>query len=119
MFKCGIFSGPYFPVFGLNTGHFLTQCLRKAPEVSCPDFIKTKYPNMRLTFEIGDQTSFSFLDMKINRNTNKKPFETSIFRKSTLSAAFTNFKSFIAIIYKFGFVRDHHVISLFFKMFLL
>ena len=36
------------------------------------DYINAKHPNIRFTFEIEDQNSFSFLDLKIIRNTDKK-----------------------------------------------
>ena len=65
--------------------------------------MNTKHRNIRFTFEIEDQNSFSFLDMKIITSTEKKTFETSIYRKSTISDAFTNFKSFILMPYKSGF----------------
>ena len=64
--------------------------------------MNTKHPNIRFTFEIEDQNSFSFLDIKIIRNTEKKAFETSVYRKSTFSGVFTNFKSFIPLTYKLG-----------------
>ena len=59
------------------------------------DYMNKKHPNIRFIFEVEDQNSFSFLDIKIIRNTEKKAFETSVYRKSTFSGAFTNFKSFI------------------------
>ena len=62
--------------------------------------MNTKHPNIRFTFETEDQNSFSFLDIKIIRNTEKKHFETSVYRKSTFSSVFTNFKSFIPRTYK-------------------
>ena len=34
------------------------------------------------------------------RNTEKKAFEISVYRKSTFSGVFTNFKSFILMTYK-------------------
>ena len=33
------------------------------------DYMNTKYPNIRFTSEIEDQNSFSFLDIKLIRNT--------------------------------------------------
>ena len=62
--------------------------------------MNTKHPNIHFTFEKEDQSSFSFLDIKIIRNTEKKHFETSVYRKSTFSGVFTNFKSFIPRTYK-------------------
>ena len=46
-------------------------------------YMNTKYPNIRFTSEIEDQNSFSFLDIKLIRNTEEKPFETLVYRKST------------------------------------
>ena len=48
----------------------------------------TKHPNI------------SFLDIKIFSNTEKKEFETSVYRQSTFNGVFTNFKSFIPMTYK-------------------
>ena len=64
------------------------------------DYMNTKHPNVSFTFEIEDQ-NFVFLDIQVIRNTEKKAFEISLYRKSTFSGAFTNFKK----------------ISLFFNMF--
>ena len=61
------------------------------------DYMNTKYPNIRFTSEIEDQNSFSFLDIKLIRNTEEKPFETLVYRKSTFGGVFTNFKSFISM----------------------
>ena len=55
------------------------------------DYVNTKHPNIRFTFEIEDQNSFSFLYRKIIKNTEKKAFETSVYKKSTFSGVFTNF----------------------------
>ena len=69
------------------------------------DCMNTKHLNIHFTFEIEDQNSFSFLDIKIIRNTEKKVFETSVYRKSTFSGVFTNFKSFIPMTYKTGLLE--------------
>ena len=64
--------------------------------------MNTKHPNISFTLERADQNSFSFLDIKIIRNTEKSTFETSVYRKSTFSVVVTNFKSFIPMTYKTG-----------------
>ena len=66
------------------------------------DYMNIKHPNIRFTLEIENQNSFSILDIKIIRNTEKKTFETSVYRKSTFSGVFTNFKGFIPMTYKTG-----------------
>ena len=62
--------------------------------------MNTKHPNIRFTSEIEDQNIFSFLDIKIIRNTEKKAFERSVYRKNTFSGVFTNFKRFVPLTYK-------------------
>ena len=57
--------------------------------------MNTKHPNISVTFQIEDKNSFLFLDVNTIRNTEKKAFETSAYRKSTYSGVFANFKSFI------------------------
>ena len=59
-----------------------------------------KHPNIRFTFDIEDRNSFSLLDIKIIRNTEKKALETSVYGKSTFNSVFTNFKRFIPMAYK-------------------
>ena len=70
-----------------------------------PDYVNAKHPNIRLTFEIEDQNSFSFLDIKIVRSTEEKAFETLVYRKSKFSVVFTNFKSFIPMACKTGLLE--------------
>ena len=69
------------------------------------DYMNTKHPSIRFTIEMEDQSRFSFLDIEITRNTEKKAFETSVYRKSTFSDIFTNFKSFIPMTYKTGLLE--------------
>ena len=60
--------------------------------------LNKQYKNIKVTSEIGENSSLSFLDIKISRENNK--FVTSIYRKPTFSGVFTNFESFIRDIYK-------------------
>ena len=69
------------------------------------DYMNTKHPNICFTFEIEDQNSFSFLDKKFIRNTEKNAFETSVYRKNIFSGVFTNFKSFVPMTFKFGLLE--------------
>ena len=59
-----------------------------------------KHPNIKFTFEHEHNNSFSFLDVKICRENNK--LSTFVYRKPTFSGVFTNFKSFIPTVNKFG-----------------
>ena len=64
--------------------------------------MNTKHQNIKFTFEHEHNNSFSFLDVKISQESNR--LTTSIYKKYTFSGVFTNFKSFISTVYKFGLV---------------
>ena len=66
------------------------------------NYINSKHPNIKLTSEFEENDSFSFLDVKITRRNNQ--LVTSVFRKATFSGVFTNFKSVMLAVYKFGLV---------------
>ena len=67
------------------------------------DYMNRQHPNIKFTFEVEENSNFSFLDIKICRVNNK--FTTSVFRKPTFSGVFTNFDSFIPILYKHGLIN--------------
>ena len=66
------------------------------------EYMNTKHPNIKFTFEHEHNNSFLFLDVEICCENNK--LTTSVYRKPTFSEVFTNFKSFIHTVYKFGLV---------------
>ena len=106
--------------------HFEKQWLSDCPQDFCPniyrryvddifvtfnsyqqlkkfvEYMTTKHPNIKFTFEHEHNNSFSFLNVKICRENNK--LTTSVYRTPTFSGVFTNFKSFISTVYKFGLV---------------
>ena len=51
-----------------------------------------------------DNNSISFLDIKINRNNNR--FLISVYYKPTFSGVFTNFDSYIPLLYKSGLISS-------------
>ena len=76
------------------------------------EYMDTKHANIKFTFEYEHNNYLSFLDVKICRE-NKK-LTTSLYRKPTFSGVFTNFKSFIPAVYKFGLVYTllHHCFNI-------
>ena len=62
--------------------------------------MNTKHPNIKFTFELEHNNTFSFLDVKICREKNK--LTTSLYRKPTFSGVFTIVKIFIPIVQKFS-----------------
>ena len=74
------------------------------------NFLNNKHKNINFTVEEEKDNKLSFLDILISRDQNK--FITSIYRKSTFSGVYTNFKSFIPTEYKHGLI-----FSLLFRVF--
>lgn len=58
--------------------------------------MNTKYPNINFTFGKEKNSSFSFFDVKIDREDNR--FVTSVYSKPTFSEVYTNVLSFIPFI---------------------
>ena len=67
------------------------------------NYMNTKHPNIKFTSEFEQNDIFSFLDVKITCSNNQSI--RSVFRKATFSAAFTYFKSFMPVMYKFDLVH--------------
>ena len=66
------------------------------------EYMNTKHPNIKLTFENEHNNFVSFLNVKICRENNK--LTTSVYRKPTFNGVFTNFKFFIPTVYNCGLV---------------
>ena len=68
------------------------------------EHIEKQHANIKFTSEIEENNSISFLDIKINRDSNR--FLTSVYRKPTFSGVFTNFDSYIPLSYKSGLISS-------------
>ena len=67
------------------------------------DYMNHQHSNLKFAFEVEQNNSFSFLDVKIRRENDS--FTASIYRKPTFSEVFTHFDSFIPASYKYGLVN--------------
>ena len=67
-------------------------------------YLNCQHANIKFTSEIEENNSISFLDIKINRDSNR--FLTSVYRKPTFSGVFTNFDSYIPLSYKSGLISS-------------
>ena len=67
------------------------------------DYLNTKHPNIRFTFEKEINGKLSFLDVLIDNSKDK--LVTSIFHKKTYTGLLTNFLSFIPFRYKSGLIK--------------
>ena len=59
------------------------------------NFLNKKHKNMSFTLEVEKDNKLSFLDIDVIRSEKSSTFMTSLYRKPTFSAMYTNIKSFI------------------------
>ena len=66
-------------------------------------YMNTRHKNMKFTSEIEENDILPFLDIKVIRVASA--FITSVYRKPTFSGVYTNYNSFLPLIYKTGLIR--------------
>ena len=69
------------------------------------NYLNSQHPNINFTCELESNKSYetlSLLDITISRPNGS--FVTSVYRKPTFTGFFTNFESFLPVIYKKGFI---------------
>ena len=65
-------------------------------------YFNTQHPNMNFTSETEQDNALPFLDVYVTRD--QSCFNTSVYRKPTFSGVYTNYDSYIPMIYKTGLV---------------
>ena len=63
-------------------------------------YLNSKHPNIQFTHELESNSCLPFLDVKVIRSNGS--FATTVHHKSTSTGLFTNFDSFIPMLYKKG-----------------
>ena len=66
-------------------------------------YMNTRHKKMKFTSEIEENEILPFLDIKVIHEASA--FITSVYRKPTFRGVYTNYNSFIPLIYKTGLVR--------------
>ena len=66
------------------------------------DYMNKQHPNMSFSAETESENQLAFLDVLVFREPSKSTFSTNVYRKTTFSGVYTNFKSFIPLKYKIG-----------------
>ena len=66
------------------------------------DYLNSKHPNIKFTFEIEENSKLSFLDVMITRESGS--IISSVFRKPTFTGLGTNFRSFIPEVFKINYI---------------
>ena len=67
------------------------------------DYLNSRHPNMKFTFEKENGGKLPFLDILISNENDK--FCNSVFRKKTSNALYTNFTSFTPFLYKIELIK--------------
>ena len=67
------------------------------------NYINSRHANMNFTFEIENNNCLPFLDILISRENNR--FNTTVYRKPTFSGLYSNFSSFMPMLYKKGLLK--------------
>ena len=66
------------------------------------NYLSSKHPNIKFTFEVENDYSLPFLDVNVFRDPNR--FSSTVHRKDTFSGVFTNYKAFLPDTYKKGLI---------------
>ena len=72
------------------------------------DYLNSKHPNIKFTFEKQNGGKFTFLDILISNESDN--FCRTVFHKKTSISLYTNFTSFAPFSYKIGSIKTflHH-----------
>ena len=65
-------------------------------------YLSSKHPNIKFTFEEENNNVLPFLDVNVYRDANK--FSSTVHRKDTFSGVYTNYESFMPDTYKRGLI---------------
>ena len=77
--------------------------LRSRDYITClAEYLSSRHPNIKFTFEIEENDCLPFLDVNIYRHSDK--FSSSVYRKKTFSGVYTNYESFMPEEYKRGLI---------------
>ena len=66
------------------------------------DYMNARHKNMRFTYETENNDSVNFIGLTVKHETinNMHNYETSVYKKPTSTALFTNFNSFTPLAYR-------------------
>ena len=68
------------------------------------DYLNSKHKNIKFTYELEENGSLPFLDVKVTRNEKEKT-ETSVYRKPTFTGLGTNYNSFTPRLFKINAIK--------------
>ena len=91
----------YMPIFFARYVDDIFVLLRsKEHIVMLCQYLSSKHPNIKFTYEEENDNVLPFLDVNVYRDADR--FSSTVHRKVTFSGVYTNFHSFIPITYKRG-----------------
>ena len=91
----------FMPIFFARYVDDIFVLLRSKEHIEMlSNYLSSKHPNIRFTFEEEKNDTLAFLDVNVYRDADK--FSSSVHRKETFSGVYTNFRSFLPTTYKKG-----------------
>ena len=93
----------FLPIFFARYVDDIFVLLRsKEHIVLLAQYLSSKHPNIRFTYEEENKNVLPFLDVNVYRDANK--FSSTVHRKDTFSGVYTNFDSFMPDTYQRGLI---------------
>ena len=93
----------FAPIFFARYVDDIFVLMRSSEHVTkLAEYLSSKHPNIRFTFELENDNTLPFLDVNVYRDAGK--FSSSVHRKMTFSGVYSNFCSFMPETYKRGLV---------------
>ena len=84
----------FMPIFFARYVDDIFVLLRSKENIEMlSNYLSSKHPNIRFTFEEEKNDTLAFLDVNVYRDADK--FSSSVHRKETFSGVYTNFRSFL------------------------
>ena len=91
----------YAPLFFARYVDDIFVLLRSKEHIALlAQYMSSKHPNIRFTFEEENDNVLPFLDVNVFREADR--FTSTVHRKDTFSGVYTNFHSFLPVAYKRG-----------------
>ena len=93
----------FAPIFFARYVDDIFVLLRSGDHITrLAEYLSSRHPNIRFTYELENNNTLPFLDVNVFRDAGR--FSSTVHRKSTFSGVYSNFGSFMPMIYKRGLV---------------
>ena len=93
----------FAPIFFTRYVDDIFVLLRSSDHITrLAEYLSSRHPNIKFTYELENNNTLPFLDVNVFRDAGR--FSSTVHRKSTFSGVYSNFGSFMPVMYKRGLV---------------